>query len=334
MKKFIIVLMSIVVIGNISCKCKDNEKKRFLSGVASMGAYVEKGSPIQIRPASIDGEPQELLIGIIGDNGEYTVEIPPEIPPEKEPLLSKILKAKVPEEGTGCIIRVLSESAGSWIYSYSPNSSGDMRANVNPYTDRMMIQFYATANNETYPWLTNWDKVIGSTFAMGMFSDGITPLNVPTEETITIVMNVMSNVLQKTYGLANIQNALIDAWELNKGLDELINSLGLPRLNEFLQYEFEYLFQTPDLITSGKAVQSEVAYPVNVEIWTKYGDTGAVRMYLRGASYVMNKESDSVAGANHFTGASNTGLQLMTGESISITFDNYDCYGSLMIRRQ
>lgn len=333
MKRFsvILVLMFIIVVGALACKCKNEEKKRFLTGVASMGAYVEKGAPIEIRPADIDGEPQDLLVGVIGDNGEYTVEIPPEIPPEVPPV--KVLKVKLPEKGTGFIIRVWSQSAGLWIYSYSPNSSGDMRANVNPYTNRMIVQFYATANNETYPWLNNWDKNIVNTFALGLFSDGETPLNVPTEATITIVMDVMSNVLQKTYGLANIQNALTEAWELNKGLDELINSLGLPRLNEFLQYEFEYLFQTPDLITSGKAIQSEVFDPVNVEIWTKYGDTGAVRMYLRGASYVMTKMGDSVAGANHFTGATNTGLQIMSGESISLTFDNYDSYGSLMIKK-
>lgn len=349
MKKFITTLVGsliILVIGLFAiscfmgCKGEDTTKpvsKRVIKGVAAIGAFIEEGSVVQVRPAQIDGAPAELIEGVVGADGSYQVVIPESVPTEPDVtdafMKSYILKATVPtpENGTGFIIRIWSPSMSSWIYSYSENDGAETVANVNPYTDMMIRRFYATANNASYPLNNAFDQDINNVFTSGLFHDGVTPVNIPTTQTIMTAMDLMSKILYRYYSLASIQNALLDNWEIDKGLDEVINNPLYPRLNEMLQYEFEYIYTTPDLITDGYALQPEMFDAVDVEIWSSHGDTGTVTMILRGVTYTMNKEADSVPGSNHFKCPSNTGLQLNTGEGVDIFFS--DCSGTLYIKR-
>lgn len=346
MKKLFLIAAVLVVwtILMITCfsGCKSDKDKdespslRVIKGIAAIGAFIEEGSTVQVRPAQVDGVPSEIIEGVVGPDGTYEVVIPEEVPVEPEVtdefMKSYILKSgSTPENGTGFIIRVWSPAMSTWIYSYSENDGPETIANVNPYTDMMVRRFYATANNSAYPLNNAYDQDINNIFTSGLFHDGVTPVNVPTNETITIAMNLMSKMLYRIYGLSDIQNALIDDWEIDLGLDGLLNASGRSRMNELLQYEFEYIYVTPDLITDGYAIQPEMFDAVDVEIWSSHGDTGTVTMMLRGVTYTMNKEADSVNGANHFKCQSNTGLQLNTGEGVGIYFS--DCSGTLYIKR-
>ena len=285
-------VVAIVGCGGGSSDDNGNIQKRVIKGVAAIGAYIEEGSTVQVRPAQIDGTPAELIEGVVGPNGTYEVVIPEEVPVEPdvtpEFMKSYILKSSsTPENGTGFIIRVWSPSMSAWIYSYSENDGAETIANVNPYTDMMVKRFYATANNSAYPLNNAFDQDINNVFTSGLFHDGVTPVNVPTNETITIAMNLMSKMLYRIYGLSDIQNALIDDWSLDVGLDGLLNASGRSRMNELLQYEFEFIYNSPDLITDGYAIQPEIFDAVDVEIWSTHGDTGTVTMLLRGIYYDM-----------------------------------------------
>jgi len=313
--------------------------KRTISGIAAIGAVIEEGAVVQVKPAAIEGIPSDIIEGRVLANGNYEIVIPEEIPvdnPIEDPITEStssksILKSTTPENGTGFLIRVWSASVGSWIYSYSPNNSAEMTANVNPYTDMMMRRFYATANNIAYPLNNANDQDINIIFVNGYFHDGVTPVNVPTPEIITKVMNLMSNMLYRIYGLSDIQNALADSWQVDLGLDALLNTAGRPRLNEILQYGFTNLFFDPDVITDGYAIQNNVGDPIIVEFWTPYGNTGNVALqYNNGTGGGLQigtliKQSDSIEGSNHFKGSVAVGG---TGQasypSVYITIDDYN----------
>lgn len=325
------ILCALWVVAIVGCggNSSDNENgsKRVIKGVAAIGAYIEEGATVQVRPAQVNGSPSDLIEGVVGPNGVYEVVVPEEVPQ----VTDGDSKGLTPENGTGFIIRVWSPSMSSWIYSYSENDGAETIANVNPYTDMMIRRFYASANNAAYPLNNAFDQDINNIFVSGLFHDGVTPVNVPTNETITLAMNLMGKMLYRLYGLSNIQNALIDDWQLDLGLDALLNASGRNRMNEYLQFEFEQIYNFPSLIIDGYAIQHEIPEAIYVEIWSTHGDTGEVTMTLRGVTYTMNKEADSVAGNNHFKAQSNTGIQLNTGECVGIQFSDYS--GALMIKR-
>lgn len=305
---------------------KENKTARKIHGKAAIGAFIEQGAQVQVRPASIDGEnPAELIEGIVGADGNYTVIIPEEIPAIPDEEAVPIAKSGTTiENGTGFIIRVWSESAGSWVYSYAENNGPDTISNVNPYTDMMIRRFYMTGNNNSGYLAVD----INSVFSSGKFSDG-TPINVPTTELINTAITVISKMLFRMYGIENIQNALTDTWQIDLGLDALLTAGGRGRMNEFLQYEFSNLFFDPYVITDGYAVQSEIGIPVVCEFWTQYGNTGSVTMSYRDTTglqtVTMEKQSDSVHGNNHFKGVStNTGQCMSPSSGVYIMIEDYN----------
>lgn len=330
MKKIFFIFISFLILWG----CTPAEEKqsktatRKIHGIAAIGAFIEAGAIVQVRPASVDGiTPENLIEGTVGENGEYSITIPETIPYESEKTMSKISTDM--ENGTGFIIRVWSQSAVSWVYSYSENNDSDTVSNVNPYTDLFIRKFYNFANNQFGYNAVNIDTV----FPDGKFSDG-TPINVPTLDTVNNCMEIMAKLLYRIYDIPNIQNALNDSWQINIGLDALLTAAGRNRLNEFLQYEFEYLLWKPDFITDGYAEQPEIGQPAYVEIWTTHGDTGTTIMRINGIDYIMNKESDSINGANHFKGQSNSFDQFYDFPRASITFSEDGYNAAIAIRRQ
>lgn len=334
MKRIFFVLWFIFLFSMILFACSGGSSKsktthRIIHGVAAIGAFIEEGAQVQVRPASIDGiNPEALIEGTVGANGSYVITIPESIPIIEETVTdekSNTSKASgTLESGNGFIIRVWSASASSWVYSYAENNSSDVTANVNPYTDMMVKRFYYTGNN-----LSGYNAIdINTVFSSGKFSDG-TPINVPTSELINNAMTVISKMLFRMYGIENIQNALTDTWQLDLGLDALLTAGGRSRMNEFLQYEFSNLYFDPYVITDGYAIQSEIGQPVICEFWTPYGNTGNVTMSYRDntglQTVTMEKQSDSVPGNNHFKGQStNTGQCMSPTGGVYIMIEDYN----------
>lgn len=327
MKKILFVCFMIFALSFLWSCTPENENKsvRTIHGKAAIGAYIEEGAQVQVRPASVDGvNPANLIEGTVGADGYYEVVIPEEIPEVSDPEIITKSISKSPvfyENGTGFIIRVWSESAESWIYSYSENDGADTVANVNPYTDRLVRCFY----NQIRVNQGNIDIY----FPTGIKPDGGI-MTIPTSESISKIMTTMSNILYTVYGLSDIQNALNDSWQIDLGLDQLIGSIGINKLGTFLEVEFWNLLNDPDVITNGSAIHNEIGEPVYVEIWTPYGNTGKVYMTytdIPGGSQTveMIKQPDSAEGNNHFKAVStNTGQNAMPWPTVYISIDDYN----------
>ena len=332
MKKLYLIILSLMFLWACSPAQETSTKVRKIHGVAAIGAVTEEGAIIQVRPASVDGEnPSELIEGTVGANGNYEIIIPESVPAIPDEGAAKISKSadSFMENGTGFIIRAWSESAGSWVYSYSENDGADTVANINPYTDLFIRKFYNFANNNFGYNAVNIDVV----FPDGKFSDGV-PINVPLKSTVDNCMEIMAKLLYRIYNIENIQNALNDSWQVDLGLDALLTAAGRNRLNEFLQYEFEYLLWKPDFIYDGYSRQPEVGQPAYVEIWTTHGDTGTATARINGIDYVMNKELDSINGANHFKVQSASFTQFSDFPRAVITFSENGYNGAIAVRIQ
>ena len=320
MKKLIIALC---LISFYSCTPANDNSSRKIHGVAAIGAYIEQGAKVQVRPASTDGiTPAEIIEAIVGANGTYEVVIPEEIPISE----SSINKSAIANTGNGFVIRVYSSTNGAWIYSYADNSAVDIIANSNPYTDKMVRQFY-NADTQVVS--------IDSIFISGYLQDGVTPIEVPDSNNVIAVMTVMSNMLKDTYNLSDIQNALTDSWEINVGLDWLLEQAGTG-LAQWLQYEFEYLFMYPDALISMSAIEADyqpTANVINVEIWTAYGEIGNVTVKGQSGYWsdtTMVKQSDSVTGNNHYKATLNF-TYAYQGDTLYIIIDDYKSGASVPI---
>jgi hypothetical protein len=331
MKRTIFMLCIIFIISfNVGCNCdKSNtpSKKRIIHGIAATGAVIEEGALVQVRPAPINGQPSDILIATVGSNGEYVVEIPETIPDVTEK------KYITPQAGTGYIIRIYSTSASSWLYSYSENDGSDTVANVNPYTDRIIRSFYAQMNNMAYPFIGIYDQDIDNIFPSGIFSDGITAVNIPEKATIDQIMTVISNMLKDTYNLTDIQNALTSTWDVGLGLDKLLDDAagGSGHLAMWLQNEFNYLYQFPDALISSSIYEDDynpVTNTIHIDIWTAYGNTGNVTLSgITGfwLDTLLIKQSDSVPGNNHYSATIIFNVVSgYHGDYVTITIDDYN----------
>jgi hypothetical protein len=317
----------------IGCeKAKEVDKKRTISGKAAIGAYIEEGAAVEIRPYSSDGSVTTLLTGVVKENGFYEIVIPEDIPVEdqvivEEPSIEGMSKAEGNVIETGFIVRIYSAELGNWVYSYAPNDTEDVVANSNPFTDIMIRQFYSGGNNMYPHSLSVNDKNIDWIFYRGYFDDGYA-INVPNKDNINKIMLMMSKILAGSYGMIITQNALVDTWEVDKGLDALLDRVRYPRLNEFLNWEFKWLFE--DLgagFTNGRAIQEQIDMPVLVEIWTPYGNTGNVTCKIKGVTYLMEKQADSEPNNNHFKIITPNIGQIVEPYSTYIQIDDYN-FGS------
>lgn len=279
---------------------------------------------MQVRPASIDGvTPEEIIEGVVTADGNYEIVIPEEIPleveSETESIISQILgsvsllSSSEMEQGTGFIIRVYSETAGGWVYSYAENNDSTIIANVNPYTDRMIRIFYATANNSFLDKILEdvnpYNQSIDSIFLTGTFERGY-PINVPLKETVNTAMLVMNKILFHVYGMNSIQDALQGNWEIDQGLDAMLNDPRFRELSSFLQYEFENIFNEPSGIVEGYAIHLGANSIIKVEIWTIHDDNISIPvMYFYNKTYTMTRlglghfycETDSIGEIDHYS---------------------------------
>lgn len=328
MKRILFMYFMIFVLSFLWSCTPDGDKKtsvnsniRKIHGKAAIGAYIEEGAQVQVRPASIDGtNPAELIEGTVGADGNYTVTIPEEIPVVSDGEGTTVTKVGTSmENGTGFIIRVWSESAGSWIYSYAENDSADITANVNPYTDMFVRCFYN-------PSMVDQGR-INNYFPTGTFADG-SVMTLPDATFVLRVMDVMSRMLHTVWGMDNIQNFLIDTWEVDQGLDELINNLGLG-VNAFLYSEYFYIIQNPDIFNNAAAIADEESKNITIDIWTDYGNTGDVTATgtdTHGVTYsaVMVKQPDSTESENHFKVTLGTWEYFFQSEYVYVSIADYD----------
>lgn len=297
MKKILFVCFMIFALSFLWSCTPENENKsvRKIHGKAAIGAYIEEGAQVQVRPASVDGvNPSNLIEGTVGADGYYEVVIPEEIPVEPEETITKVSKAEG-ETGNGFIIRAWSASSGSWIYSYAENDSADITANVNPYTDMFVRCFYN-------PSMIDQGR-INNYFPTGTFTDG-SVMTLPDAAFVLRVMDVMSKMIYTVWSMDNIQNFLTDTWEVDQGLDELINNLGLG-VNAFLYGEYFYIIQKPYIFNNASAIADEESKNITIDIWTDYGNTGdvtAIGTDTHGVTYsaAMIKQPDSTESENHF----------------------------------
>jgi hypothetical protein len=299
--------------------------KRTIHGKAAIGAYIEQGAQVQVRPSAVDGVPCEIIEAVVGADGSYEVVIPEEIVTESA--VKSTTKGSLSVDSVdGFLVRVYSSAVGAWVYSYAENDSVDMVANTNPFTDYLIRQFYKTGNNDNPHSNSVADKNIDSVFTSGTFDD-TTAINIPDAVTIDIVMQTMSNMLARNYDMAVTQNALVDAWQVDVGLDALLNHSVYPRLDAFLQDEFKSLFFDPEVITDALCRQNEVGDPINIEIWTPYGNTGNVTLTYNNngtiLTYTMVKQADSTAGNNHFKVTTTTITQVIN-PAVYIVIDDYN----------
>jgi hypothetical protein len=321
MKKILFVCFMIFALSFLwSCTPeKENKSVRTIHGKAAIGAYIEEGAQVQVRPASVDGvNPADLIEGTVGADGYYEVIIPEEIPVESEEIITKGSKADG-DTGNGFIIRAWSESSGSWIYSYAENDSADITANVNPYTDMFVRCFYN-------PSMVDQSR-INNYFPTGTFSDG-SVMTLPDATFVLRVMDVMSKMLYTVWSMDNIQNFLIDTWEVDQGLDELINNLGLG-VNAFLYSEYFYIIQKPYIFNNASAIADEESKNITIDIWTDYGNTGdvtATATDLHGVTYsaVMVKQPDSTESENHFKVTLGTWEYFFQSEYVYVSISDYN----------
>lgn len=299
---------------------KENKTGRKIHGKAAIGAYIEEGAQVQVRPASVDGvNPANLIEGTVGADGYYEVTIPEEIAiAVSEEIITKSSKAEG-ETGNGFIIRAWSASSGSWIYSYAENDSADITANVNPYTDMFVRCFYN-------PSMVDQSR-INNYFPTGTFTDG-SVMTLPDAAFVLRVMDVMSKMIYTVWGMDNIQNFLLDTWEVDQGLDELINNLGRG-VNAFLYSEYFYIIQKPYIFNNAAAIADEESKNITIDIWTDYGNTGDVTATgtdLHGVTYsaVMIKQPDSTETENHFKVILGTWEYFFQSEYVYVSIADYD----------
>ena len=316
MKKLILLLclISFACGGNSS---NDSEKaKRTIHGKAAIGAFIDEGAQIQVRPAPVNGIPCDIIESAVAD-GQGTISVNVSSPTQMSGAMN--IDSATP---TGYIIRVYSSANNSWIYSYADNTDIDIVSNSNPYTDMLIRQFYVPDTP-----VINIDAI----FTTGFLQDGVTPIEVPDGNNIIAVMDVMSNMLKDTYNVSDIQNALTDNWQIGSGLDHLLDIAGGAGLGQWLQYEFEYLFEFPDALISMSAIEADyqpVGNSIAVEIWTAYGNTGNVTVIGQSgwpypwANTLMVKQPDSVTGKNHYKATLNFPSPYQ-GDNILILIDDY-----------
>ena len=294
---FCIIFMLAFVMGCGGNSTKDKQVRK-IHGQAAVGSFLVEGTTVEIRPAPVDGIPCELITTTVTDSsGNYEADVSKPVTTEGGELS--------PEQPTGFLIHA------SGLYSYTDNSGDAMTANVNPYTDTLVRQYYKICNNDIVSLTV--DKQIDNVFPTGLFSDGVTAVNIPDSALMLKVVNVMTNVLISSYGLTSMDDFLTAQWSTSIPLDNLLNSSLYPRLSEFLPAEFEYLLTMPDAYTDGKAIQPIVNSPIYVDIWTSKGDTGVVTCNYGSYSYTMTKEPDSVNGNNHFYCQTDTFMQVGGG---------------------
>jgi len=296
---------------------------RILKGQAAIGSFLPVGSIVQIRPAAVNGVPSDIIETTISDmQGNYSVEI--------SSLPNSSVKIKTGGSTapaiSGFIIRV--NSSGSWLYSYADNSGDTITSNVNPYTDIMIRQFYQTIDRLVY---TNTaDYNVENLFPTGFCADGVTVMPIPDPMVITEISNSMSAIIARVYNLPSISDFINTQWEEGAPLDALLGSAYFPHMVWFLNTEFLYLYYWPDAITDGAAIQiGPVGSPVQIDIWTPYGNTGSVTLGAlsdkngnTNPETVMIKMSDSVSGSNHFQ-TTTINLQQVGEQSVQIKIDDY-----------
>lgn len=318
-----VLMFFIFIFLTISCSPAHDKKdstKRTIRGKAAIGAYIEQGAVVQVRPAAVNGIPCDIIESIVTDNqGNISVDVsnPTQLTGATQP------GETVPD---GYLIRVYSSAVSAWVYSYAENDSVDMVANSNPFTDAMIRQFYTTGNNDNVHSNSANDKNIDSVFLSGVFDD-TTAINLPNAVTIDIIMQTMSNMLARNYNMPATQNALVDTWTADAGLDALLDHNVYPRLTAFLQDEFKNLFFDAEVLTDALCKQNEVGDPINVEIWTAYGNTGNVTLTYNNngtiLTYTMIKQADSTAGNNHYTVTTDTITQIIN-PCVYIVIDDYN----------
>ena len=282
-----------------------------IHGQAAIGAFLDAGSRVQIRPIPTSGVPCDIIETTVTDAvGSYSANV------------STVKQAgtEVISDTTtvsGYVIRAMSVSG--WIYSFADNTDGSTISNINPYTDLMVQKYYEGANDITV------------TFATGYKSDGVTPIGSPDPGQTDQVMSTMANMLARVYSMPSIEDFMTCAWVEGQGLDGILNNATTgPHLNWFLNDEFYNLFANPDAILDGSAIQAELGSPIVVDIWTAHGDAGVVTLGaitdMQGhtsAAVTMTKEADSVPGNNHFH-AQTSGVFQVSEMNIMIYISDYN----------
>jgi hypothetical protein len=259
-----------------------------IKGQAAIGAFLNVGSQVQIRPIPVSGIPCDIIKTTVTDSlGSYSVNVSTVRQAGTE-VTSNITTV------SGYVIRAM--SVAGWIYSFADNTDESTISNINPYTDLMVKKYYEGVNDITV------------TFQTGYKSDGITPIDTPNPGQVEQVISTMSNMLARVFNMPSIEDFMTGAWAEGAGLDGLLNNATTgPHLNWFLNQGFTNLFASPDALLDGAAIQSELGDPIIVDIWTTHGDSGTVTLGtlidMQGhvsAPVIMTKEADSDAGNNHF----------------------------------
>lgn len=329
MKKLFIFLMFVL----IGCGGSSNNStppatvKKIIKGQAAIGSFLPVGAEVDIRPAPVNGVPCDLIVtSIADDSGSYSADITT----ITQAAGTTPINANQP---SGYIVRVYTGSG--WLYSYADNQGDAMTADVNPYTDIMIRVWYQYINISSAPGGgNNYD--IDVLFPTGLFSDNATPMDVPDSTVISEAIATMNNMLIRVYNLSNMDNFLNMQWEEGAPIDCLLGSTDYTELEWFLNTEFIQLFYFPDVLTDGAAFQGATqpfpggnGAPLTVDIWTPYGNTGNVTLsYINNSfsyngSMLMVKQSDSVAGSNHFQ-AITPPVQEDNEMSVMITIDDYN----------
>ena len=290
-----------------------------IKGQAAIGAFLDIGAQVEIRPIPVSGAPCDIITtAVVDDIGTYTADV-----------------SKVTQAGTeilseqsnvsGYIIRAMAVSG--WIYSFADNTDGSTISNINPYTNLLVQKFYQGAYED-----------ISVDFPTGYKTDGITPISSPNVGTVEQVISTMSNMLSRVYGMPSIEDFMTAKWEEGVGLDGILNNATTgPYLNWFLNDEFSNLLTHPDVLLDGSAIQDELGNPIIVDIWTPFGNTGTVTLgaitdmqgHVSG-SVVMTKEADSVVGNNHFH-AQTSGVFTVSEQNIEIYMDDYNSGGGFQM---
>lgn len=261
----------------------DKPKNNYIHGIAAKGAFFPDGSVIELRGSpTLTGN--DIVVGQNPDGSDYIV-------PEETPsiVVSATVVGNAGEysiDVTGLsapyLIRAQDSVSGKWYYSYA--GIGADTANINPYTDWMVQNFYYGVYNIN----------INDCFATGIFtvwgygddagndiqftksSYGLNktkvmwygmPMPMPDNTMIQRVMGQLQYIINVRYSV-DIGDVLTRNWVLGEDYDSILDSTTID--SAWISRNLANMCFADDMMDHGIAYYNVSAGTIHVELWSVY----------------------------------------------------------------
>ena len=270
----------------VACSGSDNHKPgvkpvihHYITGIAATGAYAPEGSEVQLRAApyyhqisedaegnpiyNTELEPAEILTAtVVGSEGNYTIDVGA----LSEPYLVRVKVNDV------------------WWYSYADGLSDT--ANVNPYTDILVKQWYLFkvvqgvigsnvlldgqlldgTNIDTFYDGIYTKQLDGSDLPDWMYGK---PIVLPFQEDIKQIRVEQSFLVADIYGVV-LEDVLTQNWVVGQPYDALLDDVNFD--SEFLRKVAGEFYYNTDAIIKARVYYQDGK--LKTEMWTRHGEKG------------------------------------------------------------